>query len=224
MARRTLVPRTYGVVLALVGLTYVVSSSSGAQGQPVGVFLQVLTAWFALLTARAQRTTRRLVGLLLAAAAVTALVGSLVSASTVVLTASIVLYVVVPVAILRTLALRPQVDRETLWGAVASYAMIGMLYAFCYQLVGILQAGPLFGAEGDPTTAQALFFSFTTLTTTGYGNLVPVSNPGQTLAVSEMFLGQLFLVTVVAKVMGAMGPRKRPPRSSPSPAGNDGGA
>jgi hypothetical protein len=220
MARRVLVPRTYSVVLVLVALTFVVSSSAGAQGQPLGVLLQVATAWFALVTARAQRPTRLLVVPLLAATAITALVASLVSEPTVVLAAGTLLYVFVPVAILRHIARRPQVDRETLWGAVASYAMIGMVYGFCYQLAGVVQAGPFFGSEGDPTTAEALFFSFTTLTTTGYGNFVPVGNPGQTLAVSEMFLGQLFLVTIVAKVMSALGPRQRPPRSSPARSGD----
>ena len=42
---------------------------------------------------------------------------------------------------------------------------------------------------------QILFFSFSTLTTTGYGNLVPDANPGQTFAVAEMLIGQLFLIT-----------------------------
>ncbi|WP_457205065.1 ion channel [Nocardioides sp. P5_C9_2] len=222
MARRVLVPRTYRVVLALVAITFVVSSSAGAQGQPVGVLLQVATAWFALVTARAQRPTRLLVVPLLAATAITALVATLASSPTVVLAAGTLLYVFVPVAILRHLALRPQVDRETLWGAVASYAMIGMVYGFCYQLTGVVQAGPFFGSEGDPTTAQALFFSFTTLTTTGYGNLVPASNPGQSLAVSEMFLGQLFLVTIVAKVMSALGPRRRPSDESSVREGEEG--
>jgi hypothetical protein len=54
--------------------------------------------------------------------------------------------------------------------------------------------------EGPFPFPQYLFFSFTTLTTTGYGNLVPDANPGQTLAVLEMLIGQLFLVTAMARV------------------------
>jgi Ion channel len=49
---------------------------------------------------------------------------------------------------------------------------------------------------------------FTTLTTTGYGNLVPAGNPGQTFAVLEMLIGQLFLVTAVGKVVSAWRPRE----------------
>ena len=57
--------------------------------------------------------------------------------------------------------------------------------------------------------AQDLFFSFTTLTTTGYGNLVPAENPGQSFALAEMLIGQLFLVTAVAKVINSYRPAKR---------------
>ena len=55
--------------------------------------------------------------------------------------------------------------------------------------------------------SQDLFFSFVTLTTTGYGNLVPAGNPGQSMAVLEALLGQLFLVTAVGKIVTAWRPR-----------------
>jgi hypothetical protein len=54
---------------------------------------------------------------------------------------------------------------------------------------------------------QTFFFSFTTLTTTGYGNLVPAGNPGQTIAVVEMILGQLFLITALGKIVTEWQPR-----------------
>jgi Ion channel len=92
--------------------------------------------------------------------------------------------------------------------------MAGMAFAFTYRALGALQAGPFFESRGEGTFSQDLFFSFTTLTTTGYGNLVPAANPGQTLAVLEMLTGQLFLVTAVAKVVSTWRPgrdRGRPP-------------
>ena len=86
-------------------------------------------------------------------------------------------------------------------GALAAYLLIGMAFGFAYQCIAILQPGPLFGEAGDGDLSQALFFSFVTMTTTGYGDLVPVSNPGRSVAVLEALLGQLFLVTAVAKVV-----------------------
>ena len=96
--------------------------------------------------------------------------------------------------------------------------MVGMSFAFVYQALGALQAGPFFGSQGEGTFSQDLFFSFTTLTTTGYGNLVPDANPGQTFAVLEMLIGQLFLVTAVAKVVSAWQPGQglRPPTETDS--------
>ena len=51
-----------------------------------------------------------------------------------------------------------------------------------------------------------LFFSYTTLTTTGYGNLVPAGTVGQSVAVLEMLLGQIFLVTLVAGLVSLWRP------------------
>ena len=82
-----------------------------------------------------------------------------------------------------------------------------MAFAFVYRFLGAVQASPFFGDEGDGTLSQGLFFSFVTLTTTGYGNLVPAGNPGQSLAVLEALLGQLFLVTAVGKLVSAWRPR-----------------
>jgi Ion channel len=50
---------------------------------------------------------------------------------------------------------------------------------------------------------MGLFFSLATLTTMGYGNLVPAAKPGQSFAVLEAIVGQLFLVPAVAKVVTA---------------------
>ena len=98
---------------------------------------------------------------------------------------------------------------QTILGAIAAYLLIGMFFAFAYQLVGTVQSGPFFGSDGDGTMAQDLFFSFTTMLTIGFGNLVPARNPGQTMAVAEGLTGQLFLVVAVAKVVSAWQPAAR---------------
>ena len=99
------------------------------------------------------------------------------------------LYVAAPVIIARHLVLRRTVDTQTILGAIAAYLMIGMSFAFAYLALGALQAGPFFGSQGEGNFSQDLFFSFTTLTTTGYGNLVPAANPGQSLAVGRCSSG-----------------------------------
>ena len=122
---------------------------------------------------------------------------------------SALLYLGAPFTIVRHLVLRRTVDRETVLGAIAAYLMMGMFFAFAYRALGAIQAGPFFGTSGDGTFPQDLFFSFTTLTTTGYGNLIPAGNPGESFAVLEMLIGQLFLVTAVAKAVNAWQPQPR---------------
>jgi hypothetical protein len=108
--------------------------------------------------------------------------------------------------------------------------MIGMFFAFTFRFVGEIQTTPFFGQTGAETMANYLFFSFITLTTTGYGNLVPAANPGQSLAVLEAIVGQLFLVTAVAKIVNESGMLSRRRRTveeaparqtSPPPAPSD---
>jgi hypothetical protein len=114
------------------------------------------------------------------------------------------LYLVAPFSIVRHLILRQQIDAETLIGAIAAYLLIGMFFAFAYKAAGEFGSVPFFGAAGPGTLSQDLFFSFVTITTVGYGNLVPAANPGQTLAVIEAVTGQLFLIVAVGKIISSM--------------------
>src|SRR5829696_6173544 len=189
---------SYGLVLVMIVLTYVLAATL-AQRWAVTVLLmvQIATVWLALRTAHAPRGIR----------AVAHLVAQGDSTMPYVFTAASVLYVVAPFWIVRHIAYRRAVDQETMLGALAAYLFIGMAFAFVYRFLGTVQASPFFGDQGDGTLSDNLFFSFVTLTTTGYGNLVPAGNPGQSLAVLEALMGQLFLVTAVGKLVSAWRPR-----------------
>jgi Ion channel len=195
----------YALVLLLILATYVLALvADRAWMMTVLLFVQTGTVWQTLRTSRARPSVR------LAAAGVFAL--ALVAATMNPVTrgtpltglaflAASALYLVAPVSIVRDIGGRKRVDRQTMFGAVAAYLLIGMAFGFAYACVGALQPGALFGDAGDPRLAQALFFSFVTMTTVGYGDLVPATNPAQSMAVAEALIGQLFLVTAVAKVV-----------------------
>jgi hypothetical protein len=171
----------------------------------------VVTVWFALRTSRASRLTRGIADGVLVLALIAAAGDFLVGGQETlrgIPAMSALLYFIAPISIIRHLITRPAVDQETVLGALAAYLLIGMFFAFVYRAVGLYQQGQFFGAQGDGSMAQVLFFSFTTLTTTGYGNLVPAANPGQTLAVAEMLLGQLFLITTFGKIVNAWRPAR----------------
>jgi hypothetical protein len=182
------------------------------------LLVEIATVWFTLHAARARPRVIRLAGVLMVLAGIGAVAGvaNPERARPVVFALAALLYSIAPFAIIRHLAKRPGVDQETMIGAIAAYLLFGMFFAFLYRFIGEVQASGFFGADvGDGTMTQTLFFSFTTLTTTGYGNLVPAGNPGQTFSMSEMIVGQLFLITAMGKIVTEWKPR------SWRPGGND---
>jgi hypothetical protein len=217
-------PDSYGLVLLLIMVTYLLSASlTAAWAVSLVLFVQIATIWATLQASKARRRLREVTTALLvisAAAAVLNLVLPRQAAEDGAMAiVSGLLYVAAPVIIVRHLVLRRTVDTQTVLGAIAAYLMVGMSFAFAYRALGAVQAGPFFGSRGEGSFPQDLFFSFTTLTTTGYGNLVPATNPGQSFAVGEMLIGQLFLVTAVAKVVSTWRPGQgsgRPPTGDDS--------
>ena len=207
-------PNSYGLVLLLILVTYVLSVTL-TEGRAVSlvVAVQIATVWVVLRASEARRRLQSIAGVFVVlsslAAVLNLFIPDQVADEGYMAVVSALLYLAAPFSIIRHLALRRTVDTETMLGAIASYLMIGMFFAFSYRALGAVQEGLFFGASGDGTFPQDLFFSFTTLTTTGYGNLIPADNPGQSFAVLEMLIGQLFLVTAVAKVVSAWQPRRR---------------
>jgi len=207
-------PNSFGLVLLLILLTYVLSVTI-REGRAISIVVgvQIATIWVVLRASHARRRLRVFVSALAAICAVIAIanvfVPDRVDDNGFMALVSALLYLGAPFTIVRHLVLRRTVDRETVLGAIAAYLMMGMFFAFSYRALGAFQAGPFFGDSGDGTFPEDLFFSFTTLTTTGYGNLIPAGNPGQSFAVMEMLIGQLFLVTAVAKAVNAWQPQRR---------------
>jgi Ion channel len=205
-------PDSYALVLLLILVTYALSTAlTAAWATSLTVAVQIGVVWVTLRAARARRSALLFANAALGVAAAAAIASLLVNyqfhTANVVAWVSCALYLAAPVAIVRHLLRRRTVDAETVMGAIAAYLMAGMFFAFLYRAIGLVQPHPpFFGAQGPGSFSQDLFFSFTTLTTTGYGNLVPAGNPGQTFAVLEMLIGQLFLVTAVAKVVSAWRP------------------
>lgn len=204
---------TYALVLLSIAIAYVLAVSlTSTRAYAIVIMVQIATVWLALRTARANRAALRVANVLLGLAAAAALARLLTVPGagelSVLLAVSCVLYLLAPLAIVRHVFVGREIDRETVLGVIAAYLLIGMFFAFAYAWLGEVQNGPFFGADGDGTLPQNLFFSFVTITTVGYGNLVPAGNPGQTLAVFEAVIGQLFLVVALAKAVNAWRPQR----------------
>lgn len=97
-------------------------------------------------------------------------------------------------------------DFEAIAAALCAFLMIGLFWSLVYSLVAIVDAGA-FPPGVDMTTGGTdaltpLYFSFVTLTTLGYGDIFPVSPGARMFTVLEAITGQIFLVVLVARLVG----------------------
>jgi hypothetical protein len=209
----------YGIVLFLILSTFVVTMtlpSEGWLGRVVAVAFAGLTAIIAL-TSSDVRSGRVRLATGAALIAIVAATLAQVASSDVLLGLAFVidalLLLVAAGTILRRVVGAADVDFRTILGAISVFTLLGLLFGFLFIALGRLQAGDVFAGVSHAETRDYLFFSYTTLTTTGYGNLVPAGDIGQILAVFEMLTGQVFLVTLVAGLVSLWRPCARAGRS-----------
>jgi hypothetical protein len=105
-----------------------------------------------------------------------------------------------PVTVNRVLHHR-RITYETVLGALCAYVLIGLLFAFLYLAVHELRDEPFFAQPGEHAQSEYLYFSFVALTTLGFGDLSPSVGLPQALTVLEALAGQIFLVTMVARLV-----------------------
>lgn len=121
------------------------------------------------------------------------------------------LLIVAPGVILRRILGHPRVDLETIAGAVDVYLLLGMVFGFLYLGIQDVSGDAFFQQIGQPDIGDFLYFSFTTLTTVGFGDLTPATHLGQALTGLEAVIGSVFLVTLVARLVALFG-TERPGR------------
>jgi hypothetical protein len=109
---------------------------------------------------------------------------------------------VTPLAVIRRLAKHRRVTRATMLGAVAAYLLIALAFWYVFLFVDGAQSVPFFAGAGDQPTTSFMYFSLTSITTVGYGDLTAATNLGRLLATSEAVSGQVYLVTFVAMLVG----------------------
>lgn len=116
----------------------------------------------------------------------------------------LVLAVLSPIAVVRRLLQQREVTAETLMGSISAYLLIPVAYYYVFVSIEALQ-GDFFGVPVRRTSY--MYFSLENLTTLGYGDLTPKTDLARLLATSEAVIGQVFLVTFVAVLVGRFASR-----------------
>ncbi|MFI5008750.1 MAG: potassium channel family protein [Solirubrobacterales bacterium] len=205
----------YGLVLALtiVAVLDVIVAPNTPVSRGIGLLVQGATLLAVIATTRERRIVQGVKGALaalaifaLALAVALSIVPRWVASATAVVVVGIVLVVLVR-GVVRLIRSRG-VTLQAVAGALSIYLLAGLAFALVISLVA--RFGPTYFVQGKhEALSEQVYFSFTTMTTTGYGDLTPATNVGHALAVLEMLLGQIYLVTVIGLLVGNLTRRPR---------------
>jgi hypothetical protein len=216
----------YGLLLLVLIVTYLLSASGlstlAADLQSV-LFVGVLL--IALRTGRVSRLTARLVAAVALTGSAAVLGWALTGSPTGVGLADIwkgLILLLTAVIIVRRVLARPTVTVQSIYGALSAYLIIGLMFAAFYTAIWRLGGGAFFAgqqtAQHQANTQTFQYFSFTTLTTLGYGDFTAAGNLGRAIAVMEALTGQVFLATLVARLVAAFrGQAEQEPRTPSRP-------
>jgi hypothetical protein len=204
-------PGRYGLLLATLIAVYLLSAlASGRPSQDVQLVLVVVVALIALRNTDFPHRQ---------AARWAALIASIWT--------GILLLATVVIIVDGVLKL-DSVTLQSIYAALSAYILIGLMFAAVFGAIDGL-GGTDFFANGEAANLRTYqYFSFTTLTTLGYGDFTAGGSFGRAVAVLEAITGQVFLATLVARLVSAYrGPGRRDPAagdSSDGPPPSDGGA
>lgn len=201
----------YGLVLGLILAGYLLA---GADRSPVWVVFNSIvwaTLLLATLWAPGLPMWLRRMGLAATVIALVTVFTSIISDSD---TASGWRHLILAVAqfsallaILVRISRHSVVTLQTVMGGVAAYALIAFVMAAVYHGLDLLLAEPLL--NGVTSSGDYTYFSFVTLTTVGYGDITAATDLAKRLVVVEAFVGQVFIITLVARLVSLWGPPKR---------------
>lgn len=208
----------YGLLLLALGAFFFFEgvAEPGDLQRSIGTVLVGLTVLLSLYAAEVPAQLLQVAVAVVAAVVVAVIVASLANKSSTVqgITAianGLMLAVAPPavvVGVYRSLRATGEVTVTVVAGVLCLYLLLGLLFAFAYVAVQNLGGAPFFANGAAAVSSRSVYFSFVTMTTVGYGDYTARTNLGHTLAISEALIGQIYLVTVVAAIVGRLVPRR----------------
>lgn len=101
------------------------------------------------------------------------------------------------------------VTLQAVAGALTVYLLVGLLFASLIGFISRIENGPYFKQSAGVSNSVRVYYSFTVLTTTGFGDYTAGTPVGRAIAVLEMLTGQIYLVTVIGVLVGNLASRRQ---------------
>ena len=207
----------YGAVFSLVLAlaVFVIAAPSATWSRSVALAIEGAALVVAVATARERKEIRYRNALIVGVATIV-LIGLVATgtaprgftdAANAIITAAIP--VVIVQGVFRLLRERG-VTAQAVAGALAMYIALGLVFASIVGFVTHVSSTPYFAQHTSGTVGDRVYFSFTVLTTTGFGDFSAETPVGHAIAVIEMLTGQLYLVTVIGVLIGNFVSRRAP--------------
>jgi hypothetical protein len=199
----------YGVVFLLMFavVVFVIAAPSANWSRAVALAIEGAALVVAIGTARESAEARYRKALIVGVVLIVLIFPVATGAASRQFTAAVAVLVTaaVPASIVRGVLrlLREQgATYETVAGALAIYLAVGLVFAWIIAFIAHVSSTPYFAQHTSTTEGDQVYFSFTVLTTTGFGDFSAATPAGHALAVIEMLTGQLYLVTIIGLLIG----------------------
>ena len=200
-------------LLVLALLIFVIIAPPADWSRSVALLLEFAALVVSVATSRARsevRRTRATAAAVIGALVVIAVAAGLVPTAAA-LTLSGALAFAIPLSLVSGLVRLVGTGGATLQavaGALAIYLLLGLTFAWTIGVVTYVDSAPYFSGGTSATESERVYYSLAVLTTTGFGDLTAAHPVGRALAVLEMVVGQLYLVTVIGVLVGNLAARR----------------
>ncbi|KAA1420675.1 two pore domain potassium channel family protein [Mumia zhuanghuii] len=209
--RRTPRQDRYGLLLVLLSVVLLLVPIDVTALRPLVTALLGAVLLFAQRTSGARRSVIGVSAVLVAISVVTSAAAQVAEADAAALVYSgivIVLCLATIATIGAHLIRDPALDVHIVLGVIAVFVLLGIAFAGAYSMLGVWGNGFFAEADGSHDAVDYFYFSFITITTTGYGDLTPAGDVGKMVAAFEALIGQVYLVTVVSLAVSGVTRRR----------------
>jgi len=211
--RRTAEPEVaqyrYGAVFVLILTTvvFLIVAPEGDVSRAIGFAIAGAALLVAIVTSRERSVVRRrrvmVAGVTIVVVTVLTAAGAIPRAATQGI--SVVITIAVPLTLgggLLRLVRERGATPQAVAGGLAIYLLLGLAFSSVIGFVAGVSSAHYFAQTAQATTSQRVYYSFTVLTTTGFGDFTAAQGVGRAIAVVEMLVGQIYLVTVISILIG----------------------